>query len=597
MNMTPSLDMSFQKNQMRRDLELMKQNNINAVRTSHYPNDPRWYELCDEYGLYVVDEANIESHGMGYGERSLAKKPEWGPAHLDRTRRMVERDKNHPSVILWSLGNEAGNGVNFELTYNWIKKRDPSRPVQYERAVLEANTDIYCPMYARISHLIRYAREKQRRPLIMCEYAHSMGNSTGNLQDYWDVIETYEQLQGGFIWDWVDQGLAKKNEKGEIFWAYGGDFGPPGTPSDSNFCCNGLVAPDRTPHPALREVKKVYQYVRIKAIDIKAGQFEIHNKYDFLPLSLFDLHWTLLANAEPVASGVIKAPEVAPHEKKTILIDLNPYLTALNKEYFLNFEVKTRELLPLIPTGFVVASEQIPIKTISGRFSSVTLSSQTGKLETTSPAAAKTFPNPISFGKHTLEVQLPEMIQPETKLHLPQPERVVESATLQIKEIESKSRIRIKETERELILEAKEVTAIFNKTNGLLKSYKFRGHEFLKEEPVPYFWRAPTDNDFGNRMPQRCAVWLKASHNQQLQKLDYKSLSDDQAKVETTLLLPDISSRYKNYFYFGWARRDSLPQFFHPDKRKGASRNSSHGNEIYFAFFFFIPGMVWTRTP
>lgn len=169
---------------------------------------------------------------------------------------MLERDKNHPSVVIWSMGNEAGNGINFEEGYRWIKQRDPSRPIHYERAQLEWNTDIYCPMYARIEHLEKYARSNPARPLILCEYAHSMGNSTGNLQDYWDVIEKYPVLQGGFIWDWVDQGFAKKNDKGELFWAYGGDYGPPGTPSDYNFCCNGLVAPDRTPHPALNEVKK-----------------------------------------------------------------------------------------------------------------------------------------------------------------------------------------------------------------------------------------------------------------------------------------------------------------------------------------------------
>lgn len=192
---------------MIRDIELMKQFNINAVRTAHYPNDPTWYQLCDEYGLYVIDEANIESHGMGYGAESLAKDPRWEAAHLDRVRRMFERDKNHPSVIIWSMGNEAGNGVNFQVCYDWLKQRDPSRPVHYERAGLDDNTDIYCPMYATIEHITDYASRPQKRPLIMCEYAHAMGNSVGNLQDYWDAIESHKHLQGGFIWDWVDQGL------------------------------------------------------------------------------------------------------------------------------------------------------------------------------------------------------------------------------------------------------------------------------------------------------------------------------------------------------------------------------------------------------
>lgn len=321
----------------------------------------------------------------------------------------------------------------------------------------------------------------------------------------------------------------KKNEKGEIFWAYGGDFGPSGTPSDSNFCCNGLVAPDRTPHPALREVKKVYQYVGIKAFDLETGQFEIHNKYDFLPLSKFDLHWTLVANAEPVASGVIEAPEVAPHEKKIISINFKPYITSPHKEYFLNFEVKAREPLPLIPRGYVVASEQIPIKTTTARLFSTCFFLPALKPEKSSPMEVKA---------------ISTLSEPENL----EPKKAMERETFQIEEKASKSWIKDKETEDELILEAKEVTAIFNKTTGLLKSYQFQGKEFLKEEPVPYFWRAPTDNDFGNRMPQRCAVWLKASHNRQLQKFEYKKLSEDQVKVETTLLLPDVPAKYKITF-------------------------------------------------
>ncbi|MFQ6038194.1 MAG: glycoside hydrolase family 2 TIM barrel-domain containing protein, partial [Candidatus Aminicenantales bacterium] len=211
---------------MIRDIRLMKQHNITTVRTSHYPNDPEWYELCDRYGLYVIDEANIESHGMGYRpEETLANRPEWEKAHLGRIIRMVERDKNHPCVIIWSMGNEAGDGTTFEAASRWIHKRDPSRPVHYERAELRPHTDIYCPMYARIPHLIRYASHPQSRPLILCEYAHAMGNSVGNLQDYWDIIEQYETLQGGSIWDWVDQGLRKKTADGREFWAYGGDFG------------------------------------------------------------------------------------------------------------------------------------------------------------------------------------------------------------------------------------------------------------------------------------------------------------------------------------------------------------------------------------
>lgn len=563
---------------MRRDIELMKQNNINAVRTSHYPNDPRWYEFCDEYGLYVVDEANIESHGMGYGERSLAKKPEWGPAHLDRTRRMVERDKNHPSVIIWSLGNEAGNGVNFELTYKWIKQRDPSRPVQYERAVLEANTDIYCPMYARVGRLVDYAREKQARPLILCEYAHSMGNSTGNLQDYWEVIETYDQLQGGFIWDWVDQGLAKKNERGEIFWAFGGDFGPPGTPSDNNFCCNGLVAPDRKPHPSLAEVKKVYQYVSLKAIDPAAGLFEIQNKYDFLSLAKFDLTWTLIGNARPIASGAIEAPEIAPHQKKVIQVDLKPYLTTSQTEYFLNFQVKTREPLPLIPIGFVVASEQIALPSGNEAASAATSSLRCSGLEAATLKATRFslkepenkeknlspyFPQgdgrsekspaiaSLSEFTPSLLVEINLLTRAAEFSPLPAPTMLASSsfasAHLSTRpNINSPApRIQVRETAEELILEGKETLVVFSKTTGLIASYRVKGEELFQEAPVPYFWRAPTDNDFGNRMPQRAAIWRRASHHRQLKSFEWKELANGQVKVESTFLLPDVPARHK----------------------------------------------------
>ncbi len=271
--MDPDTGYSVSRASMIQDIRLMKQSNINTVRTAHYPNNPQWYELCDLYGLYVIDEANIESHGIGYNpETTLANKPEWKAAHLDRTIRMVERDKNHPSIILWSLGNEAGDGTNFEATSAWIKQRDASRPVHYEQARLKDHTDIYCPMYATPDHLEKYASGNPTKPLILCEYEHAMGNSVGEIQEYWDVIERYPVLQGGCIWDWVDQGLRKVDAQGRSFWAYGGDFGPKDVPSHGNFCCNGLVQPDRKPSPHLLEAKKVYQYVKTHAKDLSNGR-------------------------------------------------------------------------------------------------------------------------------------------------------------------------------------------------------------------------------------------------------------------------------------------------------------------------------------
>jgi beta-galactosidase len=308
---------------MLKDIELMKRFNINAVRTSHYPNVPRWYELTDEYGLYVIDKANIETHGMEYHpDTSLASNAEWTEAFLDRTRRMVERDKNHPSIIIWSLGNEAWDGSNFEATSDLIHERDPSRPVQYEPARQSAHTDLVVPMYARIHHLEEYVSEEHDRPLIMCEYAHAMGNSVGNLQDYWDVIDAHPQLQGGFIWDWVDQGLFAVTDEGEEYWAYGGDFGPSDIPTDRNFLANGLVSPDRQPNPHFWEVRKVYQYIKTKPIDLSTGTIEVANKYDFTDLAKYAMRWTVTADGETIDGGRVIDLELAPHDSMRLSLPL-----------------------------------------------------------------------------------------------------------------------------------------------------------------------------------------------------------------------------------------------------------------------------------
>jgi len=368
---------------MLKDIELMKANNINTVRTCHYPNTERWYELCDQYGLYVIDEANIESHGMGYDEQSLAKDTVWGPAHLDRMTRMVERDKNHPSVIMWSLGNEAGDGVNFKLTADWTRKRDSSRPVHYERAGMGENSDIYCPMYAGINYLQWYASEKRDKPLIMCEYAHAMGNSTGNLQDYWDVIEANPQLQGGSIWDWVDQGFYKKDANGNVFFSYGGDYGPKDVPSDSNFLINGLVFPDRTPHPALQEVKKVYQYVKFMLKDKDAVDIEVQNHYDFISLKNTTLDYTWLAEGKPVARGTVIPGAVNPGD--SVILTISKPSVKNGESLHLTLELRTDSAYNLIPKGHIIASEQFTINDfqftpVSFSKKSITTDDASGKL-------------------------------------------------------------------------------------------------------------------------------------------------------------------------------------------------------------------------
>ena len=277
---------------MKQDIRLMKANNINTVRTSHYPNAPEFYNLCDYYGLYVIDEANAESHAQGYGEKSLAKRADFKEATVARVRNMYERDKNHPCVIVWSLGNESGNGVCYEAAYDWLKAKDSTRPVQYERALYDRNTDIVAIMYPSVDYLSKYAQKQQERPFIMCEYAHAMGNSCGGLSNYWDTIYKYSQLQGGCIWDWVDQGLLTKDAQGREFYAYGGDFGE-NMPSDGNFCINGLVDPDRKPHPQLAEVRKVYQPVKIEAVDLDSLKFRIINRFDFSNLEEYTLLYRL----------------------------------------------------------------------------------------------------------------------------------------------------------------------------------------------------------------------------------------------------------------------------------------------------------------
>lgn len=305
---------------MKKDFELWKRYNVNTVRTCHYPQQERFYELCDEYGIYVIDEANIESHGMGYDLRvggTLGNNPLFMNAHLDRTMNMYERDKNHPSVIIWSLGNEAGNGLNFYVTYNTLKTLD-SRPIQYERALLEWNTDIYCPMYASPSYLEKYARNKEMtRPLILCEYAHAMGNSLGNFQDYWDIIEKYPILQGGCIWDWVDQGFAAQTDDGRKYWTYGGDYGENGTPSDGNFCINGVVYPDRSVKPQTEEMGKVYQNIKFLDFDKQTSTVKIRNDFSFTNLDKYDFYYIIRDHGKEVYRGKIENIHAAPGKTVT----------------------------------------------------------------------------------------------------------------------------------------------------------------------------------------------------------------------------------------------------------------------------------------
>ncbi len=339
----------------------MKRHNVNAVRTSHYPNQPRWYELCDEYGLYVMDEANIESHGVW---DKLTKDPEWEMAFLERVSRMVERDKNHPCVISWSLGNESGFGPNHEVCADWCHRNDPTRPVHYHPAEDHPCIDILGPMYPPVQKIIDMAQVPgETRPVIMCEYAHSMGNSTGNLQEYWQVVDDFPRVQGGFIWDWVDQGLRRVTENGRVWYAYGGDFGD--SPTDYNFCANGLINADRTPHPALLEYKKVLEPVRAEAVDLAAGTLSLSNRAFFSDLSHLAASWEVTANGGVVASGDLALPPLDPGQSAQITIPevraLASAVVTAGSELWFNLHFKLADATRWAPAGHEVAFAQFAL--------------------------------------------------------------------------------------------------------------------------------------------------------------------------------------------------------------------------------------------
>jgi beta-galactosidase len=676
---------------MIRDITLMKQSNINTVRTSHYPNDPRWYDLCDRLGLYVIDEANIESHGMGYGGESLAKDPKWKDAHLDRIRRMVERDKNHPCIVMWSMGNEAGNGVNFKACYDWIKQRDPSRPVHYEQAGTGPNTDIVCWMYPSIESIVNYAKSKPSKPLIMCEYAHAMGNSVGNLQDYWDAIEAYPALQGGSIWDWVDQGLWKDVPTGRIprvkddarnisglvvagkidgdgltgalvldhsdslnltgpltleaefkgdrspgdycpliskgdhqylirldsggiafvlhkdhwfsarthspgetqlmpgwnritgvydganmrvyvngkqivqldlpggiidsstypvnigrnseitsritglpirrariyerpltpaevadpearsidglvldmdltkidsyeplpnprnlkrFLAYGGDFGD--VPNDENFCCNGLVQPDRKPNPHLWEVKKVYQNIRVTPLNLPEGKVQVFNKHFFTDLNQFNCAWTIRIDGRETQSGFVGRINLPPQQKTDIHLPFNTPAQA--GEALLTVHFSLPQDIAWAPKGHIVAWDQFPVTQTMPGLESSRPGNQPLKL-TTSPKA--------------------------------------------------------------LTITAPDFTVVVNRQNAAIESLRISNAELLTHPLVPNFWKVPNDNQYRNNYLGQLGPWRNAALRRKLTAIETRTIENGHISITAGFKLPindaDYSITYDLY--------------------------------------------------
>ncbi len=414
---------------MIRDIKLMKQFNFNAVRTSHYPNDSRWYDLCDEYGLYVIDEANVETHGV---EGALSNDPAWADAYLDRAVRMVERDKNHPSIIFWSLGNESGYGPNHDAMAEWIRSNDPTRPVHYEGAFRGPATDVVSRMYAAPEHILEVLNdESETRPYVLCEYAHAMGNSTGNLQDYWDLIERYPQFIGAFVWEWIDHGILRTDENGRECWAYGGDFGE--ARHDGNFCCDGLVWPDRTPHPGMWECKKVQQPVGFRPVDIRHGRIEVRNKWQFTNLSALSGTWRLAQDGLEIQSGEIGSLDVPPGGACEVTVPFGKPEIAPGAECHLTVSFALPEDTSWAEKGHAVATEQFLVP-----------------CEPAAPA-------------------IPAAAAPLT----------------------------VDEDGDRVEIAGDGFAAIVGKAAGTITSLKSGGVELMADGPQPNFWRAPTDNDRG----------------------------------------------------------------------------------------------------
>ena len=449
--MDPDYGYYVSEERMLEDIRIMKENNINAVRTCHYPDDARWYSLCDQYGLYIVAEANIESHGMGYGEKTLAKNPLYAKAHLERNERNVRRSINHPSVIIWSLGNEAGDGPNFDACYDWIKAYDPSRPIHHERAVYSPgsrNTDIICPMYWGYERCEKYLAENPAKPLIQCEYAHAMGNSMGGFREYWELIRREPGYQGGFIWDFVDQSLRKKGRGGVTVYGYGGDWNPYDA-SDQNFCDNGLIGPDRIPNPHMEEVRYYYQSVWTTWAGDAKNTVEVLNENFFRGLENYDLHWEVLCDGTPLRRGVVDGLKAAPQQRVRIALPYDPATLPAAGELLLDVAYKLKTAEGILPAGHTAARAQLPIR--------------------------------------------------EYAFAAPAAKSAAEGERLAVADNHADY----------LIVAGNGVRLDFSRKTGFITRYEARGLDLLADGSTlrPNFWRAPTDNDFGAGLQHKMAVW------------------------------------------------------------------------------------------
>lgn len=470
---------------MLEDIRVMKELNINAVRTCHYPNDPRWYELCDIYGIYMVAEANIESHGMGYGDKKLAKEPTYEKAHLERNESNIKIYKNHPSIIFWSVGNEAGYGPNFEKAYDLVKAYDPSRPCQYEQAGQNGKTDIFCPMYYDYGGCEWYAKGDNPRPLIQCEYAHAMGNSMGGFKEYWDMVRKYPKYQGGFIWDFVDQGLRVKNKQGKTIYAYGGDFGRYPT-SDHNFNCNGIINPDRKPNPHANEVRYYYQNIWATAKDLKAGEVEVYNENFFKSLDDVELQWTLESEGKVLANGR-SALDIPAQQKRVVKLDGYSLPADVKGEVVLNLDFVLKKAEPMLDAGYAVAREQFVV-------------------------------NPYTFP--TMESVL-----------------AVTSGKYDTRKVEKEEKVAW------VTLSAGNTSVTFNHWNGWIDYLDVDGKPMLEEgyAITPDFWRAPTDNDYGAGTQRKLHAWK----NPEMKMKSFKVVENEgkaEKGVEVVYDMPSVEA-------------------------------------------------------
>ncbi|WP_242586801.1 glycoside hydrolase family 2 TIM barrel-domain containing protein [Streptomyces sp. MST-110588] len=483
----PDHGQAVPEERMTEDIRIMKQHNVNAVRTSHYPGSPRWLELCDEYGIYVIGEANLESHGVR--EYLPASLPEWTDACLDRMRSLVERDKNHPCVVVWSLGNEAGAGSTFKTMADWTHDRDPSRPVHYEG--MNAVADIESRMYATPAEVEQYGRSGNPKPFILCEFAHSMGNSTGNFQEYGEVFARYPNLHGGFIWDFVDQAirLPVPGDPTRTYLSYGGDWNP-GYPTDWNFSCNGIVSADRVLHPAVHEVKKVYQPIRTTAAaGLGDGTVKVTNHHMFTGLHAYELRWEVTRDGERIQHGTLPAPEAGPGREATERIPVRrPAEPVPGAEYWLNLSYVLRRDTRWARAGHSVAAEQLAL-----------------------PWRAPAPPEPS-----------PATLPP----------------------------LRLTETGRTVTVEGRDLELVLDKASGTLTTYRYRGRPVLTTGPVPNFWRAPTDNDIGRNAHRTLRTWREAGARRRITRVKAAHPTAGEVVIEVAATLPTFptASRWDTVF-------------------------------------------------